>query len=83
MLKTLPQLTLDNISILYRDVIGLIKDKKTVTLDLSHITEVDSSGIALLCELKQFAHTNGTSLTLQNLSDAILRLCKLYKITLL
>lgn len=83
MLKAISQLTLNNISIVYRDVIHLIKGSKVVALDLSHINEIDSSGIALLCELKQVAKTYGSTLNLQNPSSAVLRLCKLYKITLL
>lgn len=83
MLKAIPQLTIDNISILYRDIVNLIKTNKDVTLDLSHITEVDSSGIALICELKQFAKSQGAELNIHNPSNAFLRLCKLYKINLI
>lgn len=73
-------LIIKNIPSLYAKFVATIDQGQNLTLDLSGVTEVDSSGIALLIELKQLAQKKNCILTIDNPSSAILRLCNLYKI---
>ena len=73
-------LTIKNIPSLYARFVATIDQGQNTTLDLSNVSEVDSSGIALILELKQVAKNKNCTLSIDNPSPAILRLCNLYKI---
>jgi ABC-type transporter Mla MlaB component len=80
MQQSLPALTLKNIPSLYHKYVAQIKQGQNVMLDLSEITEIDSSGIALILELKELATKKNCAFSLNKPSLAVLRLCTLYKI---
>lgn len=73
-------LIIKNIPSLYAKFVNTIDQGKNLTLDLSSVSEVDSSGIALIIEFKKLAQEKNCILTIGNPSTAILRLCNLYKI---
>lgn len=80
MLKPSLPLTIKNISALYREFTALINQGLDITFDLSEVTEVDSSGIALIIELKQYAKSKKRNFITHSPSPLVLRLCNLYKI---
>ncbi len=47
---------------------------RTVSVDLSGVTHIDSSGVATLIEALKVARSNNTELRLQGLHDRVLRL---------
>ncbi len=49
-------------------------DARLVTVDLSAVTHIDSSGVATLIEALKIARGRGTGLILQGLRDQLLRL---------
>lgn len=75
-------LTIQNIPALHKEYVAQINKGLAITFDLSNVTEIDSSGIALIIELKQTAKNKNCSFILNNPSVAVLRLCNLYKINL-
>ena len=60
----------------------LISPAKKLVLDLSELSDIDSSGIAMLLTLQEIAKQQKCNLTLSNLSPFTSRLCDLYKINL-
>jgi anti-sigma B factor antagonist len=53
------------------------RNTKMVTIDLSAVTKIDSSGFATLIEALKIAHAAKTELRLQGLHDALLRMVEL------
>jgi ABC-type transporter Mla MlaB component len=82
MLKIDKELIIQNISGLKKYFESEMRKSTSLSVDLSSVSEVDTSGIALLVELKQYAKLVNCILSYENLSSAILKLCKLYKINL-
>ena len=50
------------------------QDLKKISIDLSQITHIDSSGIATLIEVLKIARTNNVALKLQGMDRRLLRL---------
>ena len=53
---------------------------KSIHIDLSAIDRIDASGLGLLVELQAWAHENGRTLSLTNLSEEVWRLVILTKL---
>jgi anti-sigma B factor antagonist len=58
----------------------MMLDRRTVVVDLSAVTYVDSSGIAGLVEAYQMARKNGTTFTLAAISDPVRRVLQLARL---
>ena len=71
-----------NISNIYKQLFRLIKKYKQLKLDLSVIKNIDSSGLALLLELKSMAAKEKCNLSINTDNHIIMRLCQLYKVNL-
>jgi anti-sigma B factor antagonist len=52
-------------------------DPKKVSIDLSAVPDIDSSGLATLIEALRIARSHNTKLTLQGLNDRLLRFFEL------
>ena len=70
------RIDMDFSPILREQLVSLMKSgsSKTLSIDLSGITHMDSSGIATLIEGLKIARSNGVDLRLQGLQGRILRL---------
>jgi anti-anti-sigma factor len=66
--------------LLQEEVRGLIAQYKTIQLDLSEVSYMDSSGLGALVGLYVSAKRAGKQLKLINLSDRILELLRLTKL---
>lgn len=64
------------------ELIKLIKANSSFTIDLGSVSQIDSSAIALLVELKSIAKRYSCDLNYINHTPIIERLCQLYKISL-
>ena len=73
-------LTINTINAQLIYLTNIIKHNTELQLNLSEITNIDSSGIALLIELKQVAVQSHCVLLFQNTTEAVQRLLTLYKI---
>jgi len=71
-------LTLDSVAAVYSEAgKALEKSQGFSELDLSEVTRVDSSGLALLLEWQSAAHGRGNSITIRNASEDLISLAKL------
>ncbi|MEY4730013.1 MAG: hypothetical protein RL020_1171 [Pseudomonadota bacterium] len=52
-----------------------------VVVDMSGVTEADSSAVSLLMELRRAAHTHSHKLSVVNLPDNVRSLAQLYGVT--
>ena len=70
------RIDMDSSPVLRERLVSLMKSEssKTLSIDLSGITHMDSSGIATLIEGLKIARLNGIDLRLQGLQGRILRL---------
>lgn len=76
-------LTSKNVMNFYYEYKDLIKNcPSNITIDLNNIDEVDSSGIAVLLELSQWAKFLKKTVNFKNISASLQNLCDLYKIDL-
>jgi anti-anti-sigma factor len=70
----------DTVPILQEEVRSFIAQNKTIVLDLSSISYMDSSGLGALVGLYVSAKRAGKQLKLVNLSDRIMDLLRLTKL---
>ena len=75
-------LIISTVGTLYKNILGVIAKTKSLELDLSLVTNVDSAGVAFLLELKSIAKQNGCKLNFTKTPDIIEHFCQLYKVTL-
>lgn len=65
---------------LRKALMDLMFEKRTVVVDLSGVTYIDSSGIAGLVEAYQMARKNATGFTLAAASDPVRRVLQLARL---
>lgn len=78
--KLNPRLVVDTVPEELETVSKLLTMNEPLNIDLSNITYVDSSGVALLIEIKNRARSRNINLSFSNVTGEIERLCKLYQI---
>lgn len=66
--------------VLRKALMELMFEKKTVVVELSGVTYIDSSGVAGLVEAYQMARKNGTAFTLAALGDPVRRVLQLARL---
>lgn len=60
----------------------LLRQKEQIRVNLSQLDVIDSAGIAVLLDLKQFAQQNNYQVSFTAQSALVTHLCQLYQITL-
>jgi ABC-type transporter Mla MlaB component len=78
-----PQLDYKQVPYQFKMVVDLLKQNRGLDIDLSTISRVDSSGIALLVELKNMAKRHNWQLNYLSPTSEILKLCSLYSLNIL
>jgi anti-anti-sigma factor len=63
-----------------RKVLQYLKSQETLIIDFDHVRNVDSTGIASLIDLKEFAKTNTRRIILVYENETLTRLFRLYSI---
>ena len=76
------KLKLDTVPYQLSTIYGLLKNNEKVEVNLENITDIDSAGIAMLIELRNFADTNGSKISFIHPSADVMRLCQLYRINI-
>lgn len=81
---TLPKtVNFDNSLVHFNQILQLMtQSSEPITIDCQEVENIDSSGIALLLELKALSKTDKKELQLKSFSQSIVRLCKVYHISL-
>jgi ABC-type transporter Mla MlaB component len=76
------ELTFLNVKVQLEKWSKIILDTKKLDMDLLNLTKIDTSGIALLLELKKIAKKHNCRLNFINQTEQLKKLCQLYQVTL-
>ncbi len=75
-------LIIANIALLLKSMTKLLAASKQLSIDLSTVSNIDSSGVALLLELKAVAHHQHCQLNFTNTPEVVKKFCQLYQVNL-
>ena|SRR5690606_6209788 len=74
------ELTIQNAEPLKQELMALLDKGKSISIDLSDVSELDSSGVQLLYYAKQAAMGQQLNLELVNHSPAVVEVFELYRL---